>query len=214
MNVTPAVPSASSTVSCPLFDGSLGTLTQPVFLGESFIDSGSITLRNNSDTIAYTNPIVMTESVQFGPVPGDFATKVGTAPVTVGLALLPSSTTTFLVKRSIGSERVFSETARLASFLASPGASTFDVPDSVTTALVQEGLSGAISVLDYSLNVLPGSPTLFHRKSFTIMIPRPPHPACPSQRPARWSGADWPGPGSTGVRARDVQLRKVFRFTC
>ena len=185
MNLTPAVPSASSTVSCPLFDGSLGTLTQAVFLGESFIDSGSITLRNNSDTITYTNPIVMTESVQFGPVPGGFATQVGTAPVTVGLALLLSSTTTFLATRSVGSETVFSETAGLASFLASPGASTFDVPDSVTTALIEEGLSGAISVLDYSLNVWPGSATFDSSKVIYYYDPATAPPSVPE--PATWA---------------------------
>jgi len=181
MNITPSVASVSSTVSCPLFDGSLGTLVGATFLGHPVIDSGTITLRNNTDS-TIPNPIVMLANMQFEHLPGAIVYELmPRVPVTVGLDLLAGQTTTFLVQR-LGYGEVAEQLPVADALIASPGATEFDVPVSITTSLIQEGLSGAVSVLDYSLNVWPGNAN----DSDPSLVVYTYDPASPIPEPATW----------------------------
>jgi len=215
-NITPSQASSSSTISCPLFDSSLGTLTQATFLGEGFIDSGSITLRNNSGSTTVPNPIVLRVNMQFGPVLGDSATKTIIAPVSVGGgSLLPNQTTMFLVTYSGAlSEGIFPATTGLASFVASPGASTFDVPFSITTDLIQEGLSGTVSVLDYSLNVWPGSMTIAPSQVIYAYDPAPATPGVPEPTTSALVGSGLAGAWLyRRSRSKTVRLVNFWKTT-
>ena len=132
VTLTPGSPGGASAVTCPRFDGSLGTLTSMTLLPNTggYVGTGYITLQNTG-TLDF-NDIIFRTMFVLGPSPGQSNTISGFHPVLTNQFVLQPGTdhkyavaidSTYAAPLLTG----LAASTSLKLFLAGPGSFTFQL---------------------------------------------------------------------------------------